>query len=117
MKRKIPKVLKEILSEDNEHFIISGVYFGYPSCCIKSFLEGIKYIGSFKRFTVAQNLIMDESGFIPCHKCSIKIIKNSLTKNDIIKNRIHEEEYPNDFQNLTYVEWKNHYNLIKENIC
>jgi hypothetical protein len=117
MKRKIPKVLKEILTEGNEHFIISGIYFGYPSCCIKSFLEGINYIGSFKRFTVAQDLIMDESGFIPCHKCSIKIIKNSLTKKDIIKNRIHVEEYPNDCQKLTSVEWSKHYNIIKQDIC
>ena len=115
MKNKIiSKSLKDILTEDNKHFIINGLYFGYPSCCIKSFIEGLSLLYSSNRFTYSQSLFMDGSGFIPCHGCSVKMIKKDLIKKDLIKNRIHIEEYPNDFSYMNSEEWKKHYQIIKK---
>ena len=89
---KIPKKLEAIKTDNNKHFIENGIYFGYPTCCIVSFVKGLDKLGSPDRFTFAQELIMDNSGFIPCHSCSIKLIKNKLPKSFLLKKSRKEKE-------------------------
>lgn len=50
---KIPKKLEAIKTDNNEHFIMNGIHFGYPTCCIVSFVKGVEKLGHPDRFTFA----------------------------------------------------------------
>lgn len=56
-----------------------GLYYGYPRCCIESFIQ--KLCGGFisdRQYTVAKHR------FIPCRYHTIQIEKNLITINDLI---------------------------------
>jgi hypothetical protein len=73
------------------HFRIKGVYFGYPECCIKYFMDTLH----FENYT--NSLIKDNyTGFIPCEKHSMQILNGEITISDIISNRICNIKFPND---------------------
>jgi hypothetical protein len=65
-----------------------GLYFGYPDCCIKDFCErGYKT-------TKEQQAVHNNYGFVPCPKCSQKILNGKETLESLIKNRICKTPFP-----------------------
>lgn len=64
-----------------------GKYYGYPKCCIDSFIADTKR-------TRSQRYTHKGSGFIPCNNCATKIINGESTLEQLIKNRIYSEEFP-----------------------
>jgi hypothetical protein len=67
-----------------------GKYYGYPKCCIESFIESTML---FKNKTRTQIKISNNSGFIPCSYCSWKVLSKQCTLNDLIHNRICDKPF------------------------
>ena len=73
---------------------ITGVFFGYPSCCIDFFLKRSEKIlsGDLKGATLDKTQEGFNKGFIPCKKCS-KTVKPGQ-EHKLIKNRVCSTPYP-----------------------
>lgn len=83
---KIPASLHPLLeNEDNRWYIIQGIYFGFPECCIIDFC---KRSCNEWQYTNEQQLVHDHTGFVPCKKCSNKILEGKETLESLLKNRI-----------------------------
>lgn len=65
-----------------------GVFYGYPKCCIISFCEEDR--GNRHEL---QSKLSNKSGFIPCKKCTVKVISENLKLEDLIQNRFCEESF------------------------
>ncbi len=74
-------------------WVICGVYYGYPACCISDFCETyLKHLmRSKEQLSVHQNF-----GFVPCTKCSKKILAGKETLESLLKNRICKKQFPDD---------------------
>ena len=71
----------------------TGLYFGYPECCVVAFVnKKKKFIGPNK----TQKKIGKKRGFIPCMPCCRLIMKGHICIEDLIQNRECELSYPND---------------------
>jgi hypothetical protein len=66
-----------------------GIFYGYPECCIDSFLK----VPSSER-TRDQRRAHKNNGFIPCHNCSVKIINGEITLEGLITNRVCRNRFP-----------------------
>jgi hypothetical protein len=81
-RNKYSDILK-INSDNIENDIIGirGLYFGYPLCCIKYFIE--------QKDNLPQICLnaSEDFGFIPCESCSDKVSKNKIRLNRLIKKR------------------------------
>lgn len=77
------------------YYTLTGIYYGYPICCIEDFLINRGLPKKPKELTSNQKHVIDHKGFVPCDKCSI-LIKDTKDLKSLIKNRICKEEYPNN---------------------
>jgi len=68
-------------------FALLGKFYGYPKCCINSFIENTKR-------TRNQRYVHKGLGFIPCNNCATKIMNGDITIEQLIKNRIFSKEFP-----------------------
>ena len=91
---EIPEKLKPCVAEFGE-WVSRGLYFGYPTCCIYAFCN--RFRGALKPLTSAQEKVHNYKGFIPCHKCSKKIVSGKITIKDLIsRKRKCPKPYPKD---------------------
>ena len=67
-----------------------GKFYGYPECCIDSFILDIKR-------TRNQRYVHKGLGFIPCNNCATKIMNGENTLEQLIKNRIFSKEFPTTY--------------------
>lgn len=72
-----------------DKWIDNGLYYGYPKCCIDSFCK------SNGKLTKEQNDVHKNNGFIPCQKCSEKILAGEATLENLITNRVCKKVFPN----------------------
>lgn len=72
------------------HWVIFGTYYGYPKCCMEDFCTRGYDI------TPEQDKVHKHLGFVPCPKCSKKIVNGKTTIRELIKNRICDKEFPKD---------------------
>ena len=81
-RNKYSDILK-INSDNIENDIIGirGLYFGYPRCCIKYFIE---HKDNLPQICLDAS---DDYGFIPCESCSNKILNNKIKLTRLIKKR------------------------------
>ena len=66
---------------ENDIIGIKGIYFGYPRCCIKFFIEHKDNL---------PQICLDASedyGFFPCESCSVKVSNNNIKLTRLIKKR------------------------------
>ncbi len=68
-------------SVENDIIAIRGLYFGYPKCCIKYYIENINNIP--QTCTDAS----ENTGFIPCETCSQKILNKKKRIHNLINKR------------------------------
>lgn len=71
-----------------------GLFYGYPECCIDSFIKIKTYNRTRSQRMIQRSTIYANTGFIPCHECSIKILNNTGTDYTLIQNRICRYPFP-----------------------
>ena len=76
-------------NEDIKWWIQSGLYYGYPKCCIIAFCTNKEGV-----FTRDQLRAAGNKGFMPCPDHATQIIKRRITIESLIKNRIHDKPFP-----------------------
>lgn len=54
-------------------WILFGVYYGYPTCCIEYFCTR-----ETNSLTLYQQIVLTYNGFVPCPKCANKIIDYAI---------------------------------------
>jgi hypothetical protein len=67
-----------------------GDYFGYPKCCIRSF---VGFISGKKKRDPIQNQASHPEGFVPCKKHAELIIKKKVKVIDLLENRVSIREF------------------------
>ena len=72
------------LEEANQIRVKQGEFFGYPKCCVNSF---INYMSGKGKRTELQNKTSHPEGFIPCNKHAKRIHIGEIDINDIIQNK------------------------------
>lgn len=86
-----------------------GSYYGYPKCCINSFVLKTHNEQETKPIQEAAGRY---SGYIPCVKCSKHIITKNLSLNDLIKNRTCKNTFPIDDEKNGFFPCKKHALLV-----
>ena len=81
----------EITQEDIDNWKERGKYYGYPQCCIDAFCDRIDL-----NITPAQEQVIDNHGFIPCHDHALMIISGKATLESLIEERQCIYDYPMD---------------------
>jgi hypothetical protein len=75
------------------NYRLRGIYYGYPPCCVNSFVKRVLKYPKLGKHTKSQEKVIDNKGFIPCNKCSKVVSKDTLHL--LIRNRICSKKYPN----------------------
>jgi hypothetical protein len=71
-----------------DDFFLSGIYYGYPTCCIDEFIFCVEN-GSFMQ---REKRKLNGTGYVPCEECNQKSERDLLkTIND---NRLHWQKFP-----------------------
>jgi len=71
-------------------YALLGEFYGYPKCCIDSFIDDTKR-------TRTQRYVHKGLGFIPCNNCASKIMNGENTIEQLIKNRIFSKAFPSTY--------------------
>lgn len=104
-------------TDQNMRYLITGLYFGYPVCCIESFLDDIEKAGGLnaiitKSAIIRREVIREEQssgGFVPCFKHAEELKQNIITIDNLISaDRI----CPYPFPNIAPVDEKRYSNLM-----
>ena len=92
------------LEEANQIRLKQGEFFGYPKCCVKSF---VNYMSGKGKRTNLQNITSHREGFIPCNKHAKQIHMGEIDICDIIQSRICTIEFNcNNYKGDYYTETK-----------
>ena len=77
-------------SIENDIIAIRGLYFGYPKCCIKYYIEN--------KNNIPENCLdaSENSGFIPCEICSQKILNKKKRIHNLINKRFCQVNFINN---------------------
>lgn len=65
------------MSDHTDHWRRMGKHFGYPDCCIESFIQRASCMldtGLRIELTHAQERVHNHTGFIPCDTCSREVL-------------------------------------------
>jgi len=62
-----------------------GEFFGYPKCCVKSF---VKYVTGKGKRTRIQSSTAHPEGFVPCEPHAKRIHRGEINVKEIIQNRV-----------------------------
>lgn len=81
------------LEEQMQQYKETGIYYGYPPCCIEDFLERVK---EDKGPTPEQCEVGKGYGFIPCKGHTNEIRAGIITLESLITNRICPYKFPLD---------------------
>ena len=81
------------LEEANNIRLNQGEFFGYPKCCVNSF---IKYMSGKGKRTHIQSKTAHPEGFVPCNKHAKQIHMREIHIHDIIKKRVCTIEFNRD---------------------
>ena len=77
----------------SKQLITNGIIYGYPKCCIESFVD---MAINHKQKHPIQISVSNNTGFIPCFDCSLKVYKNKCELKDLIQNRLEILPFPKD---------------------
>lgn len=87
----------------------TGKYYGYPKCCINDF---VLRTHNDQTHDHNQELAGQWSGYVPCIKCSEKIVTNNSEIKHLIKDRKCKTSFPVDDEANGFIPCKNHARLI-----
>ena len=81
------------------NFIDMGQYFGYPTCCIESFLFNVATVqvtgGLHRLHNEDQIKAADNTGFVPCAEHVKQIAEGKITLEELITDRKCPTPFPN----------------------
>lgn len=90
--REIPANFESIdhdkLTRRQKVWLSNGMYFGFPPCCIFSFM-----FVKVKNRTKNQNKVHKFFGFIPCSECSDRIVNGEIKLEDLISKKLRQCEF------------------------
>lgn len=77
----------------------TGIYYGYPSCCIKEFIKDYSFM---LKHTISEELVLKRkvsngSGFIPCFQHAKQIEAGEIKLEDLILDRKHVQLFPKGY--------------------
>ena len=78
----ISPALVIVTEKEANQILKQGEFFGYPKCCVKSF---IKYMSGKGKRTQLQYITSHPEGFVPCHKHAKQIHMGETCIKDIIQ--------------------------------
>lgn len=83
----------EILGSETavDNWIMFGVFYGYPDCCIRDFMGR-----SGGELSHEQNVVHGCRGFIPCHECAVEVASGRKDISELITERVYHRPYPID---------------------
>lgn len=93
-----PKEKADELSQTWQH---NGLHFGYPQCCIDSFVKRGRIIVESEfhdqpEFTENQIEATNNTGFIPCATCADRVVSGEIELKDLITNRTNSAPFPDE---------------------
>jgi hypothetical protein len=93
------------LEEANSIRLKQGEFFGYPKCCVNSF---IRYMSGKGKRTPLQNKMSHPEGFIPCNKHAKRIHMREIDISDLIdtKKRVCSVAFATNISYDYYIEIK-----------
>lgn len=80
--------LKKLNNKNTDMIYETGVYYGFPKCCILEFIEDY-----FKVNSNLKNRVIDNRGFIPCTKHFTNIKSKKISIDELITNRVCQESF------------------------
>ena len=72
----------------SDGWFLSGIYYGYPVCCIDEFI----YYAESDLCDEREDRQLSGTGYVPCKKCNEKSERELLDAID--NNRIHWQKFP-----------------------
>lgn len=88
------------MDERVKHWERMGKHFGYPKCCIDSFVKRATRLVSGLRaeLTSNQQRVHNHTGFIPCDECSKDIVRGEKSLEGLIDTgtRTCKYQFPTD---------------------
>jgi hypothetical protein len=72
----------------SDGWFLSGVYYGYPVCCIDEFI----YYAESGLYDEREDRKLNGTGYVPCKECNQKSERELLET--ISYNRLHWEKFP-----------------------
>jgi len=77
----------------------TGIYYGYPVCCIKEFIDDYSFM---LKHTISEELLLKRkvsngSGFIPCFQHAKLIAAGEIKLEDLIRDRKHAQPFPKGY--------------------
>lgn len=90
--QELQKTLPEGLGEREISWAQSGLYYGYPCCCIHEFCTDV--FGNREVRSKAGQLNGKSTGFIPCTKHSEQINAGEITLESLIEHRMCKSVFP-----------------------
>ena len=72
----------------SDGWFLSGIYYGYPVCCIDDFI----YCGETKSYKSREKRKLDGTGYVPCSACNKKSEEELVQA--INDNRLHWQKFP-----------------------
>ncbi len=95
------KVIRHLMDQMLD--IQSGIYDGYPYCCIFNFVRNLNCNCIVDKDSIYAKVDIEyrkrtgkTSGFIPCPNHCKKILKNEIKIEDLIQNRVCNKPFPDD---------------------
>jgi hypothetical protein len=79
-----------------KHFYERGTYYGFPRCCVRSFVHPIKETGELMYFRDRPKIqrLASKNGFVPCLKHAKMIVDGKIKIEDLIlSTRKHPQEF------------------------
>src|SRR5688572_12216263 len=78
---------------------VSGIYYGYPQCCVDAFCRLDHHKDKYKdpktgRLRGYQIDVSKNTGFVPCRKCAERIHKGEVKLQDLIVGRSAKRQFP-----------------------
>lgn len=68
-----------------------GKYFGYPECCINSFIFNMETSLLYRK---PEQLEAATHGYVPCPSCARKLIAGEVTVDELVKGRTCSTPFP-----------------------
>lgn len=87
-KLKVPFIKSNL----HDSWVLLGLYYGYPTCCIESFCKSPHYLD--KAFGDMRTETGNGTGLVPCTNCATKINSKEITLESLISDRIDKGKFP-----------------------
>lgn len=79
----------KVIKKKNLTIAENGIFYGYPSCCIKNFENNLLQPCHERNKIYNLNLkVSNKTGFIPCNEHTQQILDKKIVLEDLIVSRI-----------------------------